>query len=122
MNQRQKYIMQKAEEKISELRVMLDDVMYHNEPLPENEQKKIREKGFEYDSKKKKYIKKRVPKEFAIILNGVRHNLIKPDVEDCKRCSLDKFCDKFKEALCNSLIGGYTGMIFEKENSLKDKV
>lgn len=80
---------------------------------------KIREKGFEYDSKKKKYIKKRVPKEFAIILNGVRHNLIKPDVEDCKRCSLDKFCDKFKEALCNSLIGGYTGMIFEKENSLK---
>ena len=43
MNQRQKYIMQKAEEKISELRVMLDDVMYHNEPLPENEQKMIRE-------------------------------------------------------------------------------
>lgn len=78
---------------------------------------KIRENGFEYDSKKKKYIKKRVPKEFAIILNGVRHNLIKPDVEDCKNCSLDKFCDKFKEALCDSLIGGHTGMIFEKENS-----
>lgn len=78
---------------------------------------KIRENGFEYDSKKKKYIKKRVPKEYAIIINGVRHNLIKPQIEDCKKCSLDKFCDKFKEALCDSLVGSHTGMIFEKENA-----
>ena len=77
---------------------------------------KIRENGFEYDSKKKRYIKKKMPKEYAIIIDGVRHNLIKPDVENCRSCSLDKFCDKFKEALCDSLIGGHTGMIFEKEN------
>lgn len=83
---------------------------------------KIREKGFEYDSKKKRYIKKKVPKEYAIIIDGVRHNLIKPDVENCKSCSLDKFCDKFKEALCDALVGRHTGMIFEKENSSKDKV
>lgn len=75
---------------------------------------KIREKGFEYDSKKKRYIKKKVPKEYAIIIDGVRHNLIKPDVENCKSCSLDKFCDKFKEALCDVLVGRHTGMIFEK--------
>lgn len=35
--------MTKVQENINSLRVMLDDVMYHNEPLPENEQKKIRE-------------------------------------------------------------------------------
>lgn len=77
---------------------------------------KIRENGFEYDSKKKRYIRKKVPKEYAIIIDGVRHNLIKPDVENCKSCSLDKFCDKFKEALCDALVGRHTGMIFEKEN------
>jgi hypothetical protein len=76
---------------------------------------KIRENGFEYDSKKNRYIKKkRVPKEYAIIIDGVRHNLINPKIEDCKKCSLDKFCDKFKEALCDSLVGSHTGMIFEK--------
>ena len=75
---------------------------------------KIRENGFEYDSKKNRYIKKRVPKEYAIIIDGVRHNLIKPKIEDCKKCSLDKFCDKFKEALCDSLVGRHTDMIFEK--------
>lgn len=78
---------------------------------------KIRENGFEYDSKKNRYIKKRVPKEYAIIIDGVRHNLVKPKIEDCKKCSLDKFCDKFKEALCDSLVGSHTGMIFEKENA-----
>lgn len=83
---------------------------------------KIRENGFEYDSKKNRYIKKRVPKKYAIIIDGVRHNLIKPKIEDCKKCSLDKFCDKFKEALCDALVGRHTGMIFEKENSSKDKV
>lgn len=78
---------------------------------------KIRENGFEYDSKKKRYIKKKMPKEYAIIIDGVRHNLIKPDVENCRSCSLDKFCDKFKEALCDALVGSHTGMIFEKENA-----
>lgn len=82
---------------------------------------KIRENGFEYDSKKKRYIKKKMPKEYAIIIDGVRHNLIKPQIEDCKKCSLDKFCDRFKEALCDSLVGRHTGMIFEKENSSKYK-
>lgn len=78
---------------------------------------KIREKGFEYDSKKKRYIRKKVPKEYSIIIDGVRHNLIKPEIEDCKKCSLDKFCDRFKEALCDALVGRHTGMIFEKEDS-----
>jgi len=75
---------------------------------------KIRENDFEYDSKKKRYIRKKKPKEYAIIIDGVRHNLVKPDVENCKSCSLDKFCDKFKEALCDALVGRHTGMIFEK--------
>lgn len=86
---------------------------------------KIRENGFEYDSKKNRYIKKRVPKEYAIIIDGVRHNLVSPKIEDCGKCSLedcgkcslDKFCDKFKEALCDALVGRHTGMIFEKEDS-----
>lgn len=78
---------------------------------------KIREKGFEYDSKKKRYIRKKVPKEYSIIIDGVRHNLIKPEIEDCKKCSLDKFCDRFKEALCDALVGRHTGMIFEKKDS-----
>lgn len=43
MTSRQQYIMTKVEEKIRELRVMLDDVMYRNDPLPENEFKKVRE-------------------------------------------------------------------------------
>lgn len=43
MTSRQQYIMAKVQENINSLRAMLDDVMYHNEPLPENEQKKIRE-------------------------------------------------------------------------------
>lgn len=43
MTSRQQYIMTKVQEQIRILRSMLDDVMYHNEPLPENEQKKIRE-------------------------------------------------------------------------------
>ena len=83
---------------------------------------KIRENGFEYDSKKKRYIRRKVPKEYAIIIDGVRHNLIKPDVENCRSCSLDKFCDKFKEALCDALVGRHTGMIFEKENSSKENI
>jgi len=43
MTSRQQYIMTKVQENINSLRAMLDDVMYHKEPLPENEQKKIRE-------------------------------------------------------------------------------
>lgn len=43
MTSRQQYIMTNVEEKIRELRVMLDDVTYRNDPLPENEYKKIRE-------------------------------------------------------------------------------
>ena len=43
MTSRQQYIMTKVQEKIHELRVMLDDVMYRSDPLPDNEYKKIRE-------------------------------------------------------------------------------
>lgn len=43
MTARQKYIMTKVEEKIRELRVMLDDVMYRTDKLSEEEYKRIRE-------------------------------------------------------------------------------
>lgn len=43
MTSRQQYIMTKVQEKIHELRVMLDDVMYRSDPLSDNEYKKIRE-------------------------------------------------------------------------------
>ncbi len=43
MTNRQQIIMSKVQEKIKELRRMLDDVMYRSDPLPDNEYKKIRE-------------------------------------------------------------------------------
>lgn len=43
MTSRQQYIMTKVQEQIKIVRAMLDDVMYHNETLPENEFKKVRE-------------------------------------------------------------------------------
>ena len=43
MTTRQQYIMTKVEGKIRELRIMLDDVMYHTDSLNDNEHKKIRE-------------------------------------------------------------------------------
>ena len=43
MTSRQQYIMTKVQERIRELRSMLDDVMYRTDPLPENEFKKVRE-------------------------------------------------------------------------------
>lgn len=43
MTSRQQYIMTKVQERIRELRSMLDDVMYHTDHLPENEFKKVRE-------------------------------------------------------------------------------
>lgn len=43
MTSRQQYIMTKVQEQIKIVRAMLDDVMYHTDPLPENEFKKVRE-------------------------------------------------------------------------------
>lgn len=43
MTVRQQFIMTKVQEQISTIRAMLDDVMYHTDPLPENEFKKVRE-------------------------------------------------------------------------------
>ena len=42
MTSRQQYIMTKVQEQIKVVRAMLDDVMYHTDPLPENEFKKVR--------------------------------------------------------------------------------
>ena len=42
MTNRQQIIMSKVQEKIKELRRMLDDVMYCSEPLQPDEYKKIR--------------------------------------------------------------------------------
>ena len=55
------------------------------------------------------------PSNNAIIINGIRYDLVNPAVESCDNCDLDKFCDKFKEPLCDMLAGGDYGMIF-KEN------
>lgn len=60
-------------------------------------------------------LKENTGKENAIILNGVRYNLVEPDVESCSNCDLDKFCDKFKDALCNIFTDGNHGMIFKKQ-------
>jgi len=43
MTPRQMYIMHKAEEKLRELRSLLDDVMYRTDILNDEELKKIRE-------------------------------------------------------------------------------
>lgn len=43
MTARQEYILRKAQEKINELRNMLDDVMYHTDPLSDSELQKVRE-------------------------------------------------------------------------------
>ena len=42
MTSRQQYIMTKVQEQIRILRSMLDDVMYHTDPLPDNEFQKVR--------------------------------------------------------------------------------
>lgn len=60
-------------------------------------------------------LKENTGKENAIILNGVRYNLVEPDVESCSNCDLDKFCDKFKDALCNIFTDGNHGKIFKKQ-------
>lgn len=43
MTARQEYILRKAQEKINELRNMLNDVMCHTDPLSDDEHKKVRE-------------------------------------------------------------------------------
>ncbi len=43
MTSRQEYILSKAQEKINELRSLLDDVMYRTDPLSESEHRKVRE-------------------------------------------------------------------------------
>lgn len=51
----------------------------------------------------------------AIILNGERYDLVEADIEACKNCDLDKFCDKFKDAICNVFSGDKQGLIFKKK-------
>ena len=54
-----------------------------------------------------------------IIIDGERHCFI--DIKDsdinesCAVCSLDKVCDRFKEALCNAIAGRDGGHLFQKE-------
>ena len=55
--------------------------------------------------------------EYAIIIKGKRYNLVKPTIEGCVHCALDKFCDRFKEALCDALAGKDKGLIFELEKN-----
>lgn len=43
MTRKQEYILGKAKEKINELRMLLDDVMYRTEPLSDSEHKRVRE-------------------------------------------------------------------------------
>lgn len=56
-----------------------------------------------------------IAQEVEIVLDGVRHRLItNPDIEDCKYCSLDKVCDRFKDAICNVFKGQSGCHIFQK--------
>ena len=56
-----------------------------------------------------------IAQEVEIVLDGVRHRLItNPDIEDCKYCSLDKICDRFKDAICNVFKGQSGCHIFQK--------
>ena len=50
----------------------------------------------------------------GIIINNECYQLVTPKIESCDNCALDKFCDKFKEAVCDILNGGDRGQIFEK--------
>lgn len=54
------------------------------------------------------------PTENAIILNGTRYDLVDKKIESCDKCDLDKFCDNFKEALCQMIGGDERGLIFKK--------
>ena len=72
-------------------------------------------KGFIADKIKEYLDKKKLKKETAIILKGVRYDLVKPQIESCSNCDLDKFCDKFKEALCDMLEGKHCGKVFKKQ-------
>lgn len=53
-------------------------------------------------------------KTTAIVLSGEVYELVKPNIESCDNCDLDKFCDKFKEPLCDMLAGEDNGMVFKK--------
>lgn len=50
----------------------------------------------------------------GIIINDECYQLVTPQIESCDNCALDKFCDKFKEAICDILNGGDRGQIFKK--------
>lgn len=78
-------------------------------PATEEQRKLLMDKIKEYLDKKK------LKKETAIILKGVRYDLVKPQIESCSNCDLDKFCDKFKEALCDMLEGKHCGKVFKKQ-------
>lgn len=82
-------------------------------PATEEQKKLLFDKIKEYNDKLQS--KKKRKKENAIIINGTRYDLIEPDVESCAQCDLDKFCDKFKEALCDMLEGKHCGKVFKKQ-------
>lgn len=52
--------------------------------------------------------------ENAIILNGVRYDLVTPQIESCGNCDLDSFCDRFKNALCDIFAGHDGSHVFKK--------
>ena len=81
-------------------------------PATEEQRKLLMDKIKEYLDKKK------LKKETAIILKGVSYDLVKPQIESCSNCDLDKFCDKFKEALCDMLEGKHCGKVFKKVDKL----
>jgi len=56
-----------------------------------------------------------IAQEVEIVLDGVRHRLINnPAYEHCSACSLDKVCDRFKDAICNVFKGQSGCHIFQK--------
>lgn len=80
-------------------------------PATEEQKKLLFKKIEEYNDKLQSIKNKK--QENAIIIKGIRYDLVKPDVESCDQCDLDKFCDKFKEALCDMLEGKHCGKVFK---------
>ena len=60
-------------------------------------------------------LKEKDDSQNAIILNGERYDLIEAGIDTCKNCDLDKFCDKFKDAICNIFSGDKQNVIFKKQ-------
>ncbi len=76
---------------------------------------KMGEAGYEWDEKNL-VLKKKEINNLKIEIDGTRHRLVRnPETESCSLCSLDKVCDRFKDAICTVFAGKDGSFIFQKE-------